>query len=489
MNVAGVYELPLTAPCPSSGSRATPAAGGLPEDMLVTNVLWLCRLRWIVVGALVLFGALGLSPTWLPGMGVLPHPDWPFAVAVALALANAAFLAHARRLRGLGACPWARANLLAQMVVDLLLLTAVVHFVGSLETYIAFAYLFHIVLACIFFTRPLSLAVTAIACFLYLACVAIEEARLVPRGGIYTDMTLRDHVAGSPGVRLVNTGWALLTWFVVWYLVSYLSATVRARDAELADSNRRLLSAQEERCGHMLRTTHELKAPFSAIDASVQVLLRGLAGPLSSDAQEILTRVSTRSRRLAAEIQEMLQLANLQSTVQNPPRREQIDLADMLRSCVAQMRPLAEERGIRIEEQIEPACVRGVEEYLRMLLANLLANAVAYSHRGGDVRVACSQKRADGPVVTIEDNGIGIPAGKLPHIFDEYYRTSEAAQHNRESTGLGLAIVRHVAQAHGIRVRVSSAPNAGTTFTLTFPEDPNFAITCKEKGLGLHTDC
>ncbi len=71
--------------------------------------------------------------------------------------------------------------------------------------------------------------------------------------------------------------------------------------------------------------------------------------------------------------------------------------------------------------------------------------------------------------MTVEDDGIGIVPEKLPRIFDDYYRTDEAVRHNRDSTGLGLAIARHVAAMHGIRVRVESAPGAGTRFTLRFP--------------------
>jgi len=76
-----------------------------------------------------------------------------------------------------------------------------------------------------------------------------------------------------------------------------------------------------------------------------------------------------------------------------------------------------------------------------------------------------------GPIVRITDHGIGIPEDKLPHIFDEYYRTDEAARHNKNSTGLGLAIVRHIAERHGIDVIVESTPGATTTFELRFPRD------------------
>ncbi len=104
-----------------------------------------------------------------------------------------------------------------------------------------------------------------------------------------------------------------------------------------------------------------------------------------------------------------------------------------------------------------------------MLFSNLLSNAILYSHEGGAVKVRCEPRKDGGAQVIIEDNGIGIEADKLPRIFEEYYRTDRAAQFNRSSSGLGLAIVRHIALTHGVRIRVESEPDRGTTFILDFP--------------------
>jgi len=104
-----------------------------------------------------------------------------------------------------------------------------------------------------------------------------------------------------------------------------------------------------------------------------------------------------------------------------------------------------------------------------MLFVNLLSNAVIYSQRDGQVNISCKPGPNLEPVVVIEDNGIGIPAGKLPRIFEEHYRTKEAVQHNKESSGLGLAIVKHVAEMYGIRIRVESRPGFGTKFELRLP--------------------
>ncbi len=462
------YELPLSPGDALPASKVPLARAALPEPLLLQNVLWFCRVRWIVVALLALFGILGLFPQFERALGLRAHLHWPLVTSAVLALANLGFLAHARWLAGSGSPTGARVNLWTQIIVDLAALTAVVHYVGSLETYIAFAYLFHIVLACIFFSRLESFGVAAMACAFYLACVGLEIAGVLPRAGLYGDPSLREQIERTPGVVLLSAGSALVVWLVVWYFASHLSTMVRERDSRLDETNRRLVEAQREKSRHMLLTAHELKAPFAAIHANVHLLLHGHCGPLPTDATDALNRIAGRCRRLAAQIQEMLQLANIETPEEMNSRWADLDLAEAVRWSLAEVQPLAEERQVTVEHDLRAARTSGVEDHVKMLLLNLLSNAVIYSNRGGKVHVRCLAGAGDGPIVTIEDHGIGIPAEKLPRIFEEYYRTAEAVRHNRESTGLGLAIVRRVAETHGIQVRVESEAGVGTKFILGF---------------------
>jgi len=468
----GTYELAAGSAVGLSGRDGPVASRGLPEALLVRNALWFCRRRWVIIGILLAFGGLSYVPGLFAHVGWRPDRLWPLVVAAVLAVDNTAFRWHARRLAAGKGGAGARSNLWAQIVSDLVVLTVVVHFTGSLETHIPFAYLLHIVLACIFFSRPASLVVLGLACALYTGCVLVEWAGLVEPTGVYADDVLRRQLLDRPRLLATNVISAQAMWLVVWYLASRLSAMVRARDDELAEANRRLSQSLRERAEHMLRTTHELKAPFASIDANVQLLLKGHCGDLPDEAVEVLGRIQARSRRLAVEIQEMLQLANLRSASDQPPPPARLDLADVVTACLDQLDPSARKRGIVVEKQIAAAPVVGVEDHLRMLLGNVLANAVAYSEPGGRVRATCSPLPEGGARVTVRDDGIGIPADKLPHIFDEYYRTDEAVRHNRESSGLGLAIVRHVAREGGVRVAVTSRPGAGTTFDMHFPPRP-----------------
>jgi len=490
------YDVPL----PENEARepAAPARPGresLPETLLVANVLWFCRLRWAVVSIFLAFGLAACFPELLRVFGVRPQfYRWPFVTATILSLANIGFLAHIRALESRKVEDGRRAtrNLWAQIVLDLIVLTVVVHHMGSIETHAAFAYLFHIALACIFFSRPRSFLVAAMAMALYALCVALEETGVVAPAGISASVLLRERLDSAPAMPWTVVAMVSAICFVVWYLVSHLSAMVRDRDSELAETNRRLLQAQEERARHMLRTTHELKAPFAAIHANAQLLLGGYCGAFSDKAEEVLGRIAKRCRRLANEIQEMLQLANLREVRDDSLRWERLDLADVIRWCCEQVSARAEQRGVAIESDLRSAPLFSVDDHMKMLFSNLLVNAVVYSRRGGTVRVACRPAPGGGPQATVEDHGIGVARDKLPHIFDEYFRTAEAVKHNNESSGLGLAIVRNVVEAHRIRMRIESDPGVGTKFALNFPGTSGRARVGPERrevGHGVHIGC
>lgn len=486
------YEPPLPTANDLAAKTVRVAPGAsLPEPLLLKNVLWFCRLRWIVVAIFTGFGVLCLFGGAAEGLGLRPRVAWPFVMAGIVAPINLVFSAHARRRKRSGASRGVKLNLWSQIIFDLVALTAVVHFIGSADTYILFTYLFHIVLACIFFSRPWSLIVAGLACTLYVLCVFAEQTGIVPPSSIHADASLGLAVGSDVRASVLNVASALAIWLVVWYLAAELSAMVRQRDNELAETNRRLVQAQEERARHMLRTTHELKAPFAAIHANTQLLLKGRRGVLPDGALDVMERIAAICRRLAGEIRDMLQLANLDSESRRSLRWAAVDLPGVLAWSIGQVQPTADERTVVIDQDIQPASTTGVEDHLKMLFTNLVANAVAYSHPAGHVRVHCRPGRQGQTVVVVEDDGIGIPAEKLPHIFEEYYRTQEAARHNKESSGLGLTIVRHIARTHGIRVRVQSRQGVGTRFQLWLPPPggvPEPSHSTKETQRALLTD-
>ena len=465
----GVFELPFRSNDNTTFHKSLNKIHvNLHESLLVKNAYWFCNLRWVSIGLLLIFGLNGFFPVFFQLLGLTTDTQWAFLAAGILAAANIGYLINLNHMRRLKSYSSITLHLWFQIILDLCVITGVVHFIGSLETYVTFTYIFHIVLSCICFPGTQSLYVTIVACGFYLLCVILERGGFIPPAGIFTDNTFRNSIEHTGNTILINVISVLIIWLIVWYLVSHISTIVLEREYKLSESNKRMKINQVEKATHMLRTTHELKAPFAAIHANTQLLLQGFCGDMPEKAIDVLYRISTRCRRLTAEIQEMLQLANLRSVDTNTIPVEELDLAAVLEWCLLQVQPLAEQEKIKLEKDIKPVTVHGVEEHLKMLFVNLISNAIHYSDVKERVTVLCRQLTDDVAEVTIEDEGIGIPADKLHRIFEEYFRTDEAVRHNKASSGLGLTIVEHIVQTHKIRLRVESKEGLGTKFVLLF---------------------
>jgi signal transduction histidine kinase len=110
----------------------------------------------------------------------------------------------------------------------------------------------------------------------------------------------------------------------------------------------------------------------------------------------------------------------------------------------------------------------GDETHLQQIVGNLVSNALTYTPQNGTVRI-WSEAAEESVIVRVQDSGIGISPGDIPHIFDPFFRAGVAKEVNSEGTGLGLAIVKRIVEEHGGSVGVESAPGIGSTFWFRLP--------------------
>lgn len=456
----------LSQAAPDHGPDAMPKANVLENAVLLHNTVWFARIRWVIIAILALIGTLGcLLPGIFAHLGLAPPTRWPLVLAGVLTVTNTLFCLALGRIKNGTAALSIRANIWLQIVTDMLVVTAMVHIVGSTQSFVAYVYLFHIVLACIFFPRSGSFLVTLLASSLYISCVAAETAGFDPQPGVLIDAM---HTPlQSPRLSYLLAAGAIGVWFIVWYLASSLSETVHERDRELAETNERLVRADQEKNRMVLRTTHDLKAPFSGIESSIQVLRAHHWDDVPESVQCIIAKIEARSATLRERIRDILKLGELRSDTTPEPVRQPVNIAAILEAAVQEVSGKACLKKVTIQLDTTPATILGNRHQLFVLFRNLLANAVNYSYDGGQVEVSLVQ--GVDAHVRIVDHGIGIAADALPRIFEEYYRTKEAMRFNNRSTGLGLAIVKQVAQNQDLKVVVSSEPEKGTAFDVTIP--------------------
>ena len=145
-------------------------------------------------------------------------------------------------------------------------------------------------------------------------------------------------------------------------------------------------------------------------------------------------------------------------------------MSENTRASVERIRPLAQERGIKIHCDFAPAQTKGDADRLGQVITNLLTNAIHYNKTNGEIRVGTRGENGVA-IVTIADTGQGIAAEDLPHIFERFYRSDKSRSRAAGRSGLGLAISKAIVDAHGGTIEATSQPGAGTTFTVRLRAD------------------
>lgn len=212
--------------------------------------------------------------------------------------------------------------------------------------------------------------------------------------------------------------------------------------------------------------SHELKTPVGAIRLLAEAVHDAADDPEAI--KRFSSRMLTESDRLTRLVQQVIELSRLQGDepLDSPMR---VGLDDVIAAAIDTSAIDADANRIDIVADGTTGLeVLGNEEQIGAAVANLVANAVAYSDPGSTVLVST---KADDQVVSISvvDQGIGIPPEEIERIFERFYRVDPARHRSTGGTGLGLSIVKHVAATHGGEIDVWSAEGQGSTFTLTLP--------------------
>ena len=249
-------------------------------------------------------------------------------------------------------------------------------------------------------------------------------------------------------------------------------ATLTTLRLQLKQAREQLAHASKAQSDLLANVSHELRTPLTAILGFSEVLLSGLDGPLNPRQLEDVGLVQANGRRLLQLVDDLIDIAEI-GTHRLELAMMPTDVAATLTRVVAEIRPLAGEKGIALTVEMPDRSIelQADPERFHEIALNLLSNAVKFTPSGGTVRVRSSAvpSSADArPMAEIEviDSGIGIAADDLERIFEKFQRL---AGPEVSGTGLGLAISRELAHLHGGSLTVTSTPGLGSRFTLRLP--------------------
>jgi heavy metal sensor kinase len=215
--------------------------------------------------------------------------------------------------------------------------------------------------------------------------------------------------------------------------------------------------------------SHELRTPLTIMRVELESL--GEEAALHHTAREKIASILEETERMGKMVEGLLAISRLETgeAVINVSR---LDLGALVAATVEQIDPIAQEKGIAVACHGEAGVeVAGDRFRLQQIVVNLLDNAIKYSPAGG--RIAVYTRAVNGEaVLEVIDDGPGIPAEALPHVFDRFFRADSARTHGINGTGLGLSIVRSICLAHGGSVVAANRPEGGCQITVRVPGLP-----------------
>jgi signal transduction histidine kinase len=259
-----------------------------------------------------------------------------------------------------------------------------------------------------------------------------------------------------------------------------LREKVREATTELAEQNERLRrqafqleQASAAKSQFLANVSHELRTPLNAILGYTHLLLEGVSGELAPRQNEKLQRVDSNARHLLAIINDLLDIARIESG-KMPIQVERFDLRELVDEVMAEVEPLITGTQLAVTHAIAPAVpeVRSDRQKVKQIVLNLLSNALKFTPEGSvSIRLGYLEE-SEQISIAVADTGIGISEDNQKTIFEAFGQADSSYTKRHSGTGLGLSICRRLATLLGGDISVSSRLGEGSTFSLVFPRRP-----------------
>lgn len=224
-------------------------------------------------------------------------------------------------------------------------------------------------------------------------------------------------------------------------------------------------NAEEMRREFTANVSHELKTPLHSITGYAELMTNGMVKP--EDYGTFSEKIYTEAKRMVRLVEDIISLSHLDEGAADM-LPEEVDLCILANEAVKSLDSTAKAAEVSLTLEGESVMLSGIPHLLQGIIYNLCDNAIKYNRKGGSVTVKVASGE-DEAVLTVSDNGIGIPAEHQNRIFERFYRVDKSHSKEVGGTGLGLSIVKHAASIHNAKIELVSVPSEGTTVTVRFP--------------------
>ena len=209
---------------------------------------------------------------------------------------------------------------------------------------------------------------------------------------------------------------------------------------------------------------HELRTPLAVMQLQIDLYNSSKHPDNDTSAQQTISMITEQTERLGKMVRTLLDMSELQTIA----RDEEIAISALVEEVLADLEPLAQEKGINLIDKCDNVLLMGSDILIYRLVYNLVENAIKYNFSDGTVTVTATQQNSQ-LHLTVEDTGNGIPEELKERIFEPFFRLDKSRSRELGGVGLGLALVREIVRVHNGSILVKNNANSGTTFEVIFP--------------------
>jgi signal transduction histidine kinase len=362
-----------------------------------------------------------------------------------------------------------------QMLLDFVALFLLVHFTGGIETPLYMLFVFHMIIGSLILPGAIIYTVGTIVVLAFGGIVFSEYYHLIPHYPIQGFLNAQLYTEFNYVVSIFTIFG--FTMFISVYLAHGIAQQLYRMEQDLVESLDRLNVAEMEKQKYIVGIVHEIKTPLAAVHSYLNLILEKYLGPLDKKVEEKLMRASARSEEAINLINDVIKISRFKLFDQFV--KEEIQIEEVMSELANKHSINAETKKIKLvfDYKVKTnTIIVGDKFLLTLAISNLIGNAIKYVDKKGLIEVNIEDDDEKDIIISICDNGIGIPENEQEKIFKEFFRSSNVLKENHEGAGIGLSIVKEIIEKHEGKIsvqspsRLSSKGRPGTCFKVQLPK-------------------
>lgn len=440
-------------------------------NSIINRNLWFIHIRY---GAFLFLVVTFLCAIFLFELDLTKvQIDW--SIAISLSILGYNILLHAFRSK-LKCIPGKFNPLhysLIQMILDLIALTLIVYFSGSIETPFYMLYIFHMIIGSLILPMHVIFIVSTATILVFTGIVVLEYLTIIPHYHI-KEIYLAENVHNVKFI-IFSLGIFIFTIYTTVAITSRIAKRLYKREQQLKETLEELNKVEEAKQKYIMAVVHEIKSPIVAAQSIIELVKHGYVGEISHKIEEKLSRTIIRTDEALTLINNILRISKLK--LLGEIIYEKVDIIKILSTIIDTKVEVLQKENITLTKsdlRSNTDLLNSDPIMLELVFSNIIGNAIKYTPSGGKILVRITEEN-NSIIVDVSDNGIGIPKNEIIKIFQQFYRATNLPSKKIEGSGLGLSLVKEIVERLNGKIEIISPSklgdknNPGTSVKLVFP--------------------